>query len=169
VSGVDAKDRALIQIVDAALAEAERKSGAWLACRPGCTHCCLGPFSINQIDARRLRAGLTELAGREPERAARIRERAQRYSGHDDEPCPALDPASGLCELYEARPLTCRTFGPPVRCGDDAVGICELCFQGATDEEIAACEVVIDPGGLEAALLELEVAGETTVALVLAS
>ncbi len=170
-------DAALIQIVDRAMAEAARKSGSWLLCRPGCTQCCMGEFSITQLDAERLRWGLAELAAREPERATRVRERAleavARYPlSSDEEPCPVLDPQTGSCDLYAARPITCRTFGPPVRCGSDAVGVCELCFQGASDEEIARCEVEIDPEGVEGALLE-ELAArtglpeETTVALAL--
>ena len=71
----------------------------------------------------------------------------------NDEPCPALDPATGNCELYESRPMTCRVFGPPVRC-EDGLGVCELCFQGATDKEIAACEMKPDPEDLESALLK---------------
>ena len=179
---LDAGDAALIQIVDAALAEAARRSGPWLVCRPGCTQCCLGPFSINQLDARRLRQGLAALEVSDRDRAARVRERARALVGQavppadaqtDDEPCPALDPATGHCDLYAARPLTCRTFGPPVRCGSDEVGVCELCFSGATDDEIAACEVEIDPEGMESDLLaELDAAtGEmemTTVAAALA-
>jgi Fe-S-cluster containining protein len=171
---LDAGDAALIRIVDAALAEAARQSGPWLVCRPGCTQCCLGPFPINQLDAYRLRQGLSALDGSDPERAARVRERARAYAGTDDEPCAALDPATGHCDLYTARPLTCRTFGPPVRCGSDAVGVCELCFSGATDDEIAACEVEIDPDGLESELLAdreatTGVQEMTTVALALAS
>ena len=167
-------DAALIQIVDAALAEAARLSGPWLVCRPGCTQCCLGPFAINQLDARRLRQGLAALEVSDRERAARVRERARAYTESDDEPCPVLDPSTGHCDLYAARPLTCRTFGPPVRCGSDEVGVCELCFGGATDDEIAACEVEIDPEGLESELLTaLEAATGAqemiTVALALAS
>ena len=74
----------------------------------------------------------------------------------NDEVCPVLDPATGLCELYDSRPMTCRTFGPPVR-SEGGLGVCELCFQGATDEQIASCEMVVDPDNLEAKLLkELE-------------
>jgi Fe-S-cluster containining protein len=181
-AGVDSGDRALVQIVDAALAEAARKSGPWLVCRPGCFQCCLGPFPITQLDARRLRQGLAELEAAEPESAARVRERALQavariasdYPGDpstglldegedveerfpdrlEDDPCPALDPATGTCDLYAARPITCRAFGPPAGCGSDAVGVCELCFVGASDDEIAACEVDSDPDGLESALLE---------------
>lgn len=71
----------------------------------------------------------------------------------NDEPCPVLDPESGLCDLYDARPMTCRTFGPPVR-SEDGLGVCELCFQGATDEQIVACEMVVDPEDLEAKMVE---------------
>jgi Fe-S-cluster containining protein len=160
-------DEALIRMVDAALAEAARKSGPWLVCRPGCTECCLGPFPITQLDARRLREGLAELELRDWQRAARVRERARQATATDDDPCPALDPSTGTCDLYAARPITCRIFGPPVRYGSEAVGVCELCFQGASDEEIAACQVEVDPG-LE---YELEkstgVRGETSVAFAL--
>ncbi|MBI3477401.1 MAG: YkgJ family cysteine cluster protein [Acidobacteria bacterium] len=194
-------DHELIQIVDSALADAARRSGDWLVCRPGCTQCCVGVFSINQLDARRLRGGLAELAAVAPERAARVRERArdavsrlavdfpgdpltgildegnaaeERFSEFaNDEPCPALDPESGNCELYESRPMTCRTFGPPVQ-SEGGLGVCELCFHGASDKEIAACEMIPDPDDLEADLLrKLEkktgARGETIVAFALAT
>jgi len=177
---IDCGDTRLIQIVDQALAEAARKAGDWLVCRPGCTECCMGPFLITQLDARRLRRGLRALAAADPERAHRVRERATQTAARpagrfaDDEPCPALDPETGCCDLYAARPMTCRAFGPPLGCGAEAVGICELCFRGATDDEIVACQVEIDPEGLEFALLsDLEeatgVRGETTVAAALAT
>lgn len=197
---VPAKDQSLIQIVDAALAGATRRSGEWLVCRPGCTQCCIGVFPINQLDAVRLRRGLAELEKSSPERAARVRERAQdavrrlspdfpgdparglleeseeaeaRFAEFaNDEPCPVLDPQTGMCELYESRPMTCRVFGPPVR-SEDGLGVCELCFHGATDSEIAACEMKPDPDNLESTLLQdLEktsgVHGETIIAFCLA-
>ena len=194
-------DRALVQIVDSALADVTRRSGKWLVCRPGCTQCCVGVFAINQLDAARLRRGLAGLELSAPERARHLRARARdavvrlsrdfpgdpvsglldeddnavrRFSDFaNDEPCPALDPATGRCELYEFRPLTCRVFGPPVR-SEDGLGVCELCFQGATDEEIAACEMKPDPEDLESTLLEeLEKTtgrrGKTIIAFCLAS
>jgi Fe-S-cluster containining protein len=194
---VNAGDARLIQIVDAALVEAAQKSGHWLVCRLGCTQCCMGPFAITQLDARRLRRGLEALAANDPARAMRVRQRAQKavarisldFPGNagtglpaqfefpdslDDEPCPALDPETGACDLYAARPITCRTFGPPVRCGDESVGVCELCFQGASAADVAACEVESDPEGVEQRILEeLEqltgTRGETIVAFALAS
>ena len=175
-----AADGALIQIVDAALANATRRSGEWLVCRPGCTQCCVGVFAINQLDAVRLQQGLSDLKKADPQKARRIRARARdsirRLSAEfpgdaktgvldegpeaeesfaefaNDEPCPVLDPETGLCDLYDARPMTCRTFGPPVRSGG-GLGVCELCFHGATDEQIAGCEMVADPEDLEAKVL----------------
>lgn len=194
-------DRKLVQIVDSALAGAARKSGDWLACRPGCTQCCVGVFAINQLDALRLRRGLANLRTTSPKRAAAIHERAQdfvRRFAHDfpgdrstgildespsaqqrfedfanEEPCPALDPQTGLCELYEFRPMTCRVFGPPVR-SEEGLGVCELCFQGATDDEIAACEMRPDPDDLESRLVaqverQTRRRGNTIIPFVLAS
>ena len=194
-------DQKLIQIVDAALADVTRRSGKWLVCRPGCTQCCIGAFSINQLDALRLRRGLADLEKREPARAARIRERAresvarlsrefpgdpvsglldesgeaeQRFEDFaNDEPCPVLNPETGYCELYESRPMTCRVFGPPVR-SEDGLGVCELCFQGASDKEIAACEMKADPDDMESRLLaqlekDTRKRGNTIIAFCLAS
>jgi Fe-S-cluster containining protein len=179
-SSLPSRDQKLIQIVDAALADVTRRGGAWLACRLGCTQCCIGVFTINQLDALRLRRGLADLEQLAPERAARVRQRSREsvarlspefpgdpvsgilHEGQaaedqfanfaNDEPCPALDPLTGACELYESRPMTCRVFGPPVR-SEDGLGVCELCFQGASDEEIAACEMIPDPDDLESRLL----------------
>jgi hypothetical protein len=64
--------------------------------------------------------------------------------------------------------MTCRVFGPPVRMGQDgALGCCELCFVGAGEEEIAACEMAL-PYELEERLLdETGQTGETVVAFAL--
>jgi len=59
----------------------------------------------------------------------------------NDEPCPVLDPANGTCDLYAARPLLCRTFGPPMPSGDGGFAVCELCFEGAPTEEIERCAI----------------------------
>jgi Fe-S-cluster containining protein len=158
-------DQHLIQIVDAATADAARRSGHWLHCRLGCTQCCIGIFSISQLDAARLREGLATFESEDPERAAAIRRRAADsirrltpdFPGNaitgqldesdprfedfaNDEPCPALDPATGACDLYAARPITCRVFGPPIR-SEEGIGVCELNFNGANELEILSAEL----------------------------
>ncbi len=174
-------DRRLLRVVDGALAEGARIAGTQLACRLGCTECCVGPFPITQLDARRLREGLEELREREPERAAAIVRRAgasvralrrgfpgDAATGRLDEdeaarerfferlvtrPCPALDTATGACELFASRPLTCRSYGPPLREGQDDLPPCRLCFVGASARTIERSRVVIDPERLEDRLL----------------
>jgi Fe-S-cluster containining protein len=151
-----AADGALVQIVNAALADASRRSGEWLVCRPGCTQCCVGVFAINQLDAARLQRGLARLEETDWERARRIRSRARdsvrrlaaAFPGECEDRCagskvqrrrsasrnlPMMKCVrcsirqTGLCELYDARPMTCRTFGPPIR-SEDGLGVCELVF-----------------------------------------
>jgi len=89
----------------------------------------------------------------------------------NDAACPALDPTTGRCDVYPWRPMTCRVFGPPVRTTDESgaegLGHCELCFIGATPEQVAACEMPV-PHALEAELLEeLGSQEETVVAFAL--
>jgi Fe-S-cluster containining protein len=192
----------LVQIVDAALADATVRSGPHLVCRPGCTQCCIGVFPIAPQDAARLRAGLDLLTQIDPARAARIRARvadsltrldpwfpgdlatgalSEDYEAAilfeefaNDEPCPVLDPATGTCDLYEHRPILCRTFGPPMRTEEGNLATCELCYIHATTEEIAAGE--LDPAipALEAASNEAfnaahNLQGETLIAYALRS
>lgn len=88
-------------------------------------------------------------------------------------PCPALDPATGRCDLYSSRPITCRTFGPATRVENGAVAACELCYSGASEEEITACAVEIDSDGLENKILGVleaeDECGKTIVAYALSS
>jgi Fe-S-cluster containining protein len=156
------------------MAEAVRRGGPWIACRPGCSECCNGPFSISQLDAARLREGLAQL---DDQAAQRVLLRAGSYlaairsydqeglpEDMDDIACPALDPVARTCDLYDARPITCRTFGPAVKTAEGAVATCELCFVGATEEQIAACAVEIGRSALE-----LDASSPTLVAFALLS
>jgi Fe-S-cluster containining protein len=195
------QDKKLVQIIDAALLDTEWRSGDWLICKPGCTPCCIGVFAIDQLDVLRLQDGLAKLAVDDPERAARVRQRAKEswqklapefpgdaqtgLLGTDDEaaeafeqfadyePCPALDPDKGTCDLYASRPVTCRVFGPPIR-SNGGLGVCELCYHGASPDEIAGCEMKLDQANaLQAQMVEeLEqsgMSGKTIVAFALAS
>ncbi len=159
-------DAALIQITDAALAESYARAGHWMACKPGCHPCCIGVFPITSLDAARLREAL---ATGNPETATRIRERSAESRARlsrdfpgdartgelftaphheaafedfaNDEPCPVLDPVTGTCDLYAARPIACRTFGPPMPNAEGGLAVCELCFVGAPASEVARCAV----------------------------
>jgi Fe-S-cluster containining protein len=156
----------ILPVVDAALRSAAERSGPSLACRPGCAQCCVGAFAITQFDAEVLRSGLAHapsaVAERILQRAHLSRERLRSTFPGDpdrgllftqleheqafvefanDEPCPLLDPATQTCDLYGARPIACRTFGPPVRDVDGHLTVCELCFVNASSEKVARCEM----------------------------
>lgn len=132
----------------------ERANAALLSqvpCRAGCSHCCIGPFPITQLDVGLLQEGLKSLSPDQRERierraseqvsaleAAYPRLRRSRYldrwpdtdidrvvSDFHRYPCPALS-EDGLCTLYESRPLTCRSMGLPTEEGGMVTGACEV-------------------------------------------
>jgi Fe-S-cluster containining protein len=140
--------------------------GEWMACKPGCHQCCIGVFPITTLDAARLRQALaaadTATAAHIRKRATESRARLSRaFPGNavtgelftepdheelfddfaNDEPCPVLDPINGTCNLYAARPIPCRTFGPPMPNEEAGLAVCELCFVNAPETEVARCAV----------------------------
>lgn len=120
-------------------------------CRAGCSHCCIGPFPITQLDVTLLQEGLKRLSparrmcieGRAAEQVSALeathpRLRQSRYLDRWPDrdidqvarefhryPCPALG-EDGLCELYEYRPITCRSMGIPTEDGGMVNGACEV-------------------------------------------
>jgi Fe-S-cluster containining protein len=185
------RDAELLRVLADSWGRAAALAGDHLACRPGCTPCCIGPFPITSLDAERLREGLRGLAPETREAVvgrARADVAAMRasfpgdldagalggdddaiesfLSEHGERPCPALDPASGTCVVYAHRPVSCRTFGPPTRIGGEDLPPCRLCFATAGPAEIERCRVEPDPAGIEDALLDDGT--ETLVAFALA-
>ncbi len=194
-------DGDLLKVVDTRLADGARRAGPWLACHQGCNECCMGPFPINRLDFRRLQRGLKELTASDPDRATAVVNRARaavvrlsegfpgdartgRLSGDEaaedryfeataEIPCPALDPATGGCDLYAHRPLSCRAYGLPVRFGKLDLPPCRLCFVGAPQAAIETSRVEPDPDRIEGLILDRaekagEPKGETIVAYALA-
>ena len=179
---MESSQREFLAAVEAQLAAGRERAGDDLACRPGCDECCIGPFPINGLDARRLQEGLSRLRRSDPVVHARIEERTQRAvmalmpyypadpadgSVDPEDPrvealmqrfsglaCPALDPTTRTCDLYDYRPVTCRTYGLPTRVGARDLPPCRLCFQGANAEAVERCRVTVDPTDLEGQLLD---------------
>lgn len=197
------EDRNFIAVVDGHFADAASRSGSHLLCHPGCAQCCTGVFAIGPADSLRVRQGMTALMRDDPARAARVQSRAgiswtklaDQFPGDptsgilavdkdgellkafqffgDDEICPVLDPENGTCDLYSARPHTCRVFGPPVAT-PEGYGVCELCFQKATPQEVAAAAITSQSAATTDALDRLAIAagvqpGDTILAFCLRS
>jgi Fe-S-cluster containining protein len=113
--------------VDEHIAHLGAIHGEHLACRPGCCSCCvnLTVFAVElyAIAGQLAEAGIGEVA---------FDLRAT---------CGWLD--KGLCRIYAARPIICRTHGLPVAIPNDdcpehkEVSFCPLNFTGADPEAYA--------------------------------
>ena len=97
---------------------------------PGCNSCCRGDIEVSGAE-------LADVLPRIPARAfADVLERAEEIEGdywRERAPCPILDQETGLCPIYEHRPMACRTYqvvSPRVQCTvvtrDDAQPVARL-------------------------------------------
>jgi Fe-S-cluster containining protein len=124
-----------------------------LECGRGCSLCCYGLFEIGSGDVPVIAEGLEKL---HPARRKKIIRRAIDIIAASEHPnlrecspvekeeffdrtaavaCPNLSD-KGECMIYDSRPLVCRTFGLPVREGEDSIGdVCELNFTSASADE----------------------------------
>jgi uncharacterized protein len=115
---------ALLSRVDELTSGTAARFAAEMACRPGCDACCRH-LSVFAVEAAALRAAL---AGVGEEQAALVR--AKGGDAAPEDACPLLH--DGLCLLYEARPIICRTHGLPLlidRDGEKGVDFCPENFR----------------------------------------
>lgn len=145
--------RDILNRADQHFAAVARDQPQNLQCGAGCSLCCYGLFEIGSGDVPLIADGLAAL---HPARRKKIIRKAQEIVetfGHpnlrecsgtekdaffertDSTPCPNLD-ETGRCQMYEHRPLVCRTFGLPIREGTRYIGdICDLNFTESTRAE----------------------------------
>ena len=145
--------RDILQRADRFFASVTESQAQNLQCGRGCSLCCHGLFEIGSGDVPVIADGLAQL---HPSRRQKIVRRARALVESSAHPnlrecspdekeaffdrtastaCPNLDD-SGACMIYEHRPLVCRTFGLPLRDGDNYLGdVCELNFTTAGDGE----------------------------------
>jgi uncharacterized protein len=117
--------RDLVGRVDELCRRIEAGFRGHIACGRGCDGCCRH-ISLFPVEAVSLYAALRRLS---PSRIELMRERAR--TADTAGPCPLL--ADGLCLLYDARPLICRTHGMPLlvhRGAERSVDFCPLNFKG---------------------------------------
>jgi uncharacterized protein len=116
---------ALVQRVDDLCSATHSQFEEEISCRPGCDACCRH-LSICAVEAAAITEALSALPA---PAAAEIREAARAAMLKDR--CPLLH--NGLCRLYEARPIICRTHGLPLlisREGERGVDFCPENFKG---------------------------------------
>ena len=118
--------------IDALAAKVEENfeaHGACARCRPGCCACCIDDLTITQAEAAVIAAQYPNVLNEAP---------------HAPGMCAFLDD-DGLCRIYRARPIKCRTFGLAYRWQDEDEsgeayemrGICEL---RQNDVDLETCD-----------------------------
>ncbi len=107
--------RALLQKVAAAGSAIEARRQADLRCGRGCHQCCLVHLELLPVEAAAVRDHLRSM---DAEGRAQIAERA-RAPG---EACVMLA-SDGSCDIYEARPLVCRTQGHALAYPPDVIPV----------------------------------------------
>ena len=191
--GFERRDLELLDELDDGFATVRHRAGANLACAEGCSDCCIGPFPVTRLDVQRLRRAMldadetvAQLTRSDARRAldtmregfpgdidsGRLNDDKAAldafFEKHADLVCPVLDTKTGSCRLYAARPISCRTYGPPIAFERQPAPHCTLCFREASSAEIETCRWSPDPADREQALLrELGVpAGEDWAMLI---
>ena len=124
--------------------------------------------------AQRAKAWIAEFGPEFPgDRATGILGRSEeeqaRFEGFaNDAACPALNPATGLCDVYEWRPITCRVFGPPTqwcRTEDGQAWAAVSCaLRARAKTRLRACEMPVSHELEERLVEEVGDAGESVVA-----
>ncbi len=117
--------------------------GDLISCRKGCDGCCRH-ISIFPVEAFALATALRHSSTAE---SARIRNFARSASEQD---CPLLD--KGICLLYEARPIICRTHGFPILAGPEGEKALDFCPQNFTGVASFSASAVLNLDLLNATL-----------------
>lgn len=145
LSPVFEKYEILRKNVDGLFERFSREFAAEVKCEKGCADCCHAIFDLSLVeamyinrkfrekfDAGRERSGILELADQADRQAYKFKRKIFKESkeGRDSNEliaeaarqrirCPLLDD-SGLCRMYDERPLTCRIYGVPTGIGGAA-------------------------------------------------
>jgi len=142
--------RELTAKVDAFFARVASRHADDMRCAPGCDMCCHDRLTVTTVEADAVRAFVAELRD---DARARLRECVER-----DDPCVALDGA-GRCQIYDARPLVCRSHGVPIKTRAPGhlpvITSCELNFT-ARGPAAADADCVLDQTTLSATLLAID-------------
>jgi Fe-S-cluster containining protein len=135
---------ALLKRVDELCGDTAARFASHISCRAGCDACCRH-LSIFAVEAAALRQALCALPEAD---AAFIRQKAQQSRSED--PCPLLH--DGLCLLYQARPIICRTHGLPLLISRDGESGVDFCPENFRELSSTPGSAVIDLDRLNATL-----------------
>jgi uncharacterized protein len=126
----------LVAKVDALCVEIVTHCAESISCRKGCDACCR-QFSIFWVEAINL---ATVVANMPQKQSAFLRSRAADLV--EEDVCPLL--VDGVCTLYVARPIICRTHGLPILTSTDTAPVIDFCPQNFTEIETIPGNLIID-------------------------
>jgi Fe-S-cluster containining protein len=116
----------LVEKVDAFFCRVAGRYGAEMRCAPGCDDCCRRCLSLFPFEVERMMEAAEGLPGADREAVIR---RARRAQEDPQAPCPLLE--GGLCRVYPARPIICRTHGLPLLVpGENSLSMCPYNLKG---------------------------------------
>jgi len=136
--------------VDAFFNRVAARHGADMQCATGCSDCCHVRLTITSVEA----AAIRELVASWP-----AAQRAELAAQGPTEHCAALDPGTGRCRIYAARPVVCRSHGVPVRLGERSLPVWSACFRNFHHTEPDP-DCILDQGTLSTLLLAIDGGGE---------
>ena len=141
----------LTQKVDAFFARVAERHGTDMQCMTGCSDCCHVQLTITGVEAEAIR---THVAGWPAERRRNLAAAGPTHH------CAALDP-SGRCQIYDARPLVCRSHGVPIRMRQGSLPVVQACHRNFT-RTTPDPDCILDQATLSATLYAVDAAEART-------
>ena len=118
--------QALVEKVDAFFNRVAGRYAEKMKCAPGCDDCCRRSLTLYPFEVERMLAAAEGLAEAELEG---VIHRARLAGADPKAACPLLK--EGLCLIYAARPVICRTHGLPMLVpGEDSLSMCVYNLKG---------------------------------------
>jgi Fe-S-cluster containining protein len=111
--------------VDAFFTRVAERHGSDMQCATGCSDCCHVRLTVTHVEAEAING---ELSTWTDERRAALLANA---AAAPPDRCTALDP-TGRCLIYDARPITCRSHGAPIRMRQGSLPVVQSCFRNFT-------------------------------------
>jgi Fe-S-cluster containining protein len=126
----------LIARVNALCSTIATTLGEQITCSAGCSTCCTS-ITVFPVEAAAMRELLENLP---KQQSNAIRRHVAEHAG--EERCPLL--FNHLCQLYEARPIICRTHGLPIIYTSDGQRNSDCCPLNLTETTSISGSSVVD-------------------------
>ncbi len=123
--------------VDGFFGRVMQRHGDDMQCNTGCSDCCHVRLTITAVEAAAIR-----------------RLRPQVVLNPAPDRCAALD-AAGRCQIYDARPIVCRSHGVPIRIREGSLPVVQSCHRNFT-RTIPDADCILDQTTLSATLLAID-------------